>query len=188
MTCIAALVDKNGRIWMGGDSASTYGKELRMLSASMPKVCIRFDNNETSWIFGAAGPSRLKQIITWEMDLLQAPTAREDLPDFLAKKFRPHLYETLLKGAYLEKEGGMDKMKGAILFGLKGRLFMVDGSFCIMEEVQPFTAIGSGEDVAFGSLFSTQGESDPEKRIDMALRAAEARTSDVRRPFTILHT
>lgn len=187
MTCIAALVDKDGRVWMAGDSATTYGEELRLLSEGMPKVSKRVDEGGTVWMLGTAGRSRLRQVIALEIDLPKAPLGGEDVLGFLVKEFIPRLRDTLDEVGFMEKEKNADKMKGAILIGLKGRLFMVDGNFCVIEEAQPFTAIGSGENVAFGVLYATQ-DNDPEKRLYLALEAAEARTTDVRRLFMIRHT
>jgi hypothetical protein len=49
--------------------------------------------------------------------------------------------------------------------------------------VDSFTAVGSGHDIAKGSLFSTEG--DPQTRVLLALEAAERFSAAVRAPFAL---
>jgi hypothetical protein len=89
------------------------------------------------------------------------------------------------------KRGGYSKISdneengGTFLVGHKGRLFTIDSDFQVGEQVEDYAAVGCGDDIALGSMYSTIGKP-VEERIRTALQAAEAFSTGVRGPFNIL--
>ena len=89
------------------------------------------------------------------------------------------------------KNGGWASKKeeseqgGVFLVGYKGKLFRVDSDYQVGMSMDGFDAVGCGEDIAKGSMFSTKGKH-PRKRVLMALQAAERFSAGVRGPFKIL--
>ena len=67
-----------------------------------------------------------------------------------------------------------------------GRIFTMDSDFHIGESDVPYTAEGSGQELALGSLFSTTTVKTSRKRVRIALDAAAKFNMAVQGPFTII--
>jgi ATP-dependent protease HslVU (ClpYQ) peptidase subunit len=73
---------------------------------------------------------------------------------------------------------------GTFLVGVRGRLFIVESDYQVVEPVAPFAAIGSGAPYALGSLATSRGA--PAARVKQALTVAERFCAAVRAPFPVL--
>ena len=85
--------------------------------------------------------------------------------------------------------GGVSDNKesgGTFIIGYRGKLFYMYDDFQIGIPVAHYAAVGCGGAICNGSLYTTQGlDIEPEKRIKMALKAAETHSAGVRSPFVI---
>ena len=72
---------------------------------------------------------------------------------------------------------------GNFLVGYKGRLYEVQDDFSVLNSPVEGMAVGSGEQSARGSLYTTRGEWDAHRRILQALEAAENVAVGVKGPF-----
>ena len=96
--------------------------------------------------------------------------------------FIDHVRELFHTNGYAQAESGRES-GGFFLVGYRGRLFGVESDYQIEELTVPYMAIGSGSDLALGSLFSTTDVKCPRERLELAPKAAEAFNNTVRSPF-----
>jgi ATP-dependent protease HslVU (ClpYQ) peptidase subunit len=186
MTCIVALVEK-GDMWMGADSAITGGSNLRINKA--PKIHSR-KHKGTEYLIGGSGYSRINQILHYELELPENPAPKEEkaLFVFIVKEFVPLIKKALSAHGNLMVKDNIEQIdEGRILMIVNGHIFSIDSRFHVVESDQNFEAIGSGGAEAYGALYATKGM-EPKARLQLALKAAESATSDVRGPFTFIKT
>lgn len=183
MTCIAAVTDGK-RITIGGDSAGVAGLSLTVRNDQ--KVFMRKGPCGVEWLFGFTTSFRMGQLIQYELRLprLEART-HEDLFGFMIRQFIPALRSCLKKGGWASKDHERES-GGTFIIGLEGKLFIVHGDYQVSEPRDPYVAVGCGEDLALGSLFSSVHDGDQRKRVALALSAAERFSGGVRAPFTII--
>lgn len=174
MTCIVGLID-DGNIYMGGDSAWVDGYELNLLREN--KVFIN-----SGYIFGMAGSPRVAQVVHYAF---KPPSfVKGDLHRFMVVDFADALRECLTNKGAMEKKDNLESHNGWFLVGYCGQLFHVEPSMQVTALSDLYDAEGCGKDMALGSLYSTQEEK-PQKRIKIALEAAERYSAGVRSPFII---
>lgn len=175
MTCIVGIA-QNGTVTIGGDSAGTagWGRTIRADS----KV---FRNGPL--IMGFTSSFRMGQVLRYH---LKPPTPTGDLEAYMVRDFIPAVRECLSEAAWLKKTE--ERVEGGtFLIGVKGRLFVVHSDFQVGESVDGYAAVGSGSDVALGSLYATQGQA-VRKRINTALEAAAYFNAAVAGPFTVIRS
>ncbi len=76
-------------------------------------------------------------------------------------------------------------MECFFLVAYSGQLYSVESDFQTCRSVEPFLATGCGQDIALGAMFATEKMA-PEKRVNLALEAAEKFSAGVRRPSVVL--
>lgn len=182
MTCIVGLIS-DGKVYMGADSAGVSGSHIRIRADS--KVFI-LDN----FIIGFTTSFRMGQLLRYDFILPEHAEGR-DLYEYMVVLFINKVRQSLSGGGFAKKENGVET-GGVFLVGYAGRLFEVDSDYQVGEYSALYTAIGSGESYALGSLHTTEkvpsvlsGIITPEDRIRNALEAAAAFNTNVREPFII---
>lgn len=177
MTCIAAVAHE-GKVWIGGDSA-----------AMSQGVIYRVENGKVwrsgEFLFGVAGD--LSPGITIRFTFTPPQIPDDDLDSYMATTFADELRASLKRRGRLEVENAVESVNCALLVGVRGALYHMDESFCMTPSLENYCAIGSGREVALGSLSETR-RLEPERRIRRALERAEYWTDGVRAPFHIIHT
>lgn len=176
MTCIVAIAHE-GKVYMGGDSAAVEEETNSISIRKEPKVFIRGE-----YIIGYAGSFRMGKMLEHTFKYPEIP-AQADIDKFLNTTFISQLRECVERNK-LDLEN--DKDSADILLGTRGRLFEFNMDFHFGEDRHNFCAIGSGANVALGSLYSTSRFKDQFKRCRMALEASQEFNAWVRPPFTIL--
>jgi ATP-dependent protease HslVU (ClpYQ) peptidase subunit len=182
MTCIAALIDGK-KVIMGGDSAGVAGLSLSVRKDR--KVFKRKDHGGTIWLFGFTSSFRMGELIQFNLRLPAVKADEKDLYKFMVTKFIPALRSCLKKGGWAKKDKEQEK-SGFFLVGLKGRIFHIQSDYQVAESIDPYYAVGCGDDLALGSLYTSQNEPNPKKRIQLALEAAQKFSAGVREPFVII--
>ncbi len=178
MTCIIGILEENGDIYMGGDSAGASGNSLSIRADR--KVFINED-----YIMGFTGSFRMGQLLRYNF---KPPKFYEDfgLYSFMVNEFINGIRKCLKKGGFAKKKDEVEK-GGLFLVGYKSKLFVVDSDYQVGETIDNFASIGSGSEVALGSLYSTKDlNKRSEYRISLALESAEHFTVYVRKPFKII--
>jgi ATP-dependent protease HslVU (ClpYQ) peptidase subunit len=183
MTCIVAITQKN-KVWIGADSAGVAGHNLNLHGDT--KVFVKKDDAGNPWLFGFTTSFRMGQII---QHILKIPryNKEKDIHNFLVTKFVPVLSKILAKEKWEKTEKG-EAEGGEFIVGLAGKIFVIFSDYQVMMPMEEFASVGSGKNLAMGALYATKNIQDPEKRLLIALEAAESFNSSVRRPFKIVHT
>jgi hypothetical protein len=174
MTCIVGLVD-NGAVHIGGDSAGVGGYSLTVRADR--KV---FRNGD--FVMGFTTSFRMGQLLHHAF----SPPKRHpdtDIDKFLVTDFINGVRDCLKTGGYAERHHEAES-GGVFLVGFAGRLFRIDTDYQVGESVDGFDAVGCGEDIARGSLFST-AKVKPIERLNIALEAAARFSAGVHGPFHI---
>jgi hypothetical protein len=177
MTCIVGLLDTNGDIYAGGDSAGVGGLSLTIRKD--PKVFINGD-----FIIGFTSSFRMGQLLHYSWK--PPKQNKKDIKTFIYTDVINSIRKCFKDGGYLQKDREAEQ-GGRFLIGYKGHLFEVDSDFQIGYFHDNFHAVGCGSDIALGSLYSTKLDAHPIIRIETALKAAEHFSAGVRGPFTIIN-
>lgn len=174
MTCIVGLVD-NKDVYIGGDSAGVSGNDLTVRTDG--KV---FHNGP--FLFGFTSSFRMGQLLRYAFT---PPEHHSDLTDmqYLVTVFVDALRTCFKDGGFATKASEAES-GGNFLIAYRGHLYEIHSDYQIEEAADGYNACGCGEHYATGSLFATEGQ-EPEKRVKMALRAAERFSAGVRGPFVV---
>ena len=176
MTCIVGLVHE-GVVYIGGDSAGVGGMSLTVRADE--KV---FQNGE--FLMGFTTSFRMGQLLRYS---LKPPRRHPDdeIHQYMVVDFVNAVRSCLKAGGYASKEDEVES-GGTFLVGYAGHLFTVNSDYQVGIPEDGFAAVGSGQDIALGALFATQGQATPRDRVLTALRSAERFNAGVRGPFHIL--
>ena len=178
MTCIVGLIH-DGKVYMGGDSAGVAGLDLTVRRDS--KV-FRVGQNE-EFLIGFTSSFRMGQLLRYTFE--PGECAGDDVERYMAVDFVDATRDCLKKGGFATLKDGVEAA-GSFLVGFRGRLFSVASNYQVGEAQLPHDAVGSGAQVALGSLYASVAEVSPEARLRTALAAAEQYSAGVRRPFYVL--
>jgi ATP-dependent protease HslVU (ClpYQ) peptidase subunit len=178
MTCIIGIA-QDEKIYMGSDGAATTLDGVKS-SVVIPKI---FEKDE--YLLGYAGSFRMGKFLQYNVDLPKPPSwarGSKKLDEFLNGIVVPAIKKQVKEA---ELEIG-EKEDFSYLIGLRGHIFELDENWAVHESTQSYISIGSGMDIALGSLYSTSGWKSPIKRITVALEASAFYNTFVSQPFTIL--
>jgi len=168
VTCIVGLVEDN-TIYIGGDRSAS--DDVSIVSMKTPKVYIRDE-----WIYGYAGTIGIGQL----MNYIDLPSPEGDIE----KLIRLDICNSL-KSAIDTYARDVENDETGFLIGAKGRLFEFNVSDWGVLEIDQ-TSIGSGSQIAFGSLY-TSIDNNPIDRIGAALGAAITYSPSCQGPIDILY-
>lgn len=172
MTCIVGLVE-NDTVYIGGDSAGVSGYFLNVRADR--KV---FRNGD--FVMGFTSSFRMGQLL---QHTFTPPKRHPDTPvdKYMVTSFIDAVRDCLKTGGYASRQNEVET-GGIFLAGYAGRLFRIDCDYQVGEAVDGFDAVGCGEEIALGSLCTSVGMK-PQKRLQLALEAAERYSAGVRAPF-----
>jgi len=170
MTCIVGL-QRNGTVWIGGDSAGTAGNMHQRVRADK-KVFIKGE-----FIIGFSGSFRMGQLLRHSLVPPEHVQGQDDL-NYLVNDF------VIAVRTCLEKEP--EDAAPRFLFGYRGKLYGMQGDYQVAQPEDDFDALGSGGDVAIGALYASKSTRETEKRLTQALEASARNNAAVRPPFTIM--
>jgi hypothetical protein len=168
VTCIVGLVEDN-TIYMGGDRSAS--DDISIVSMKTPKVYIRDE-----WIYGYAGTIGIGQLINY----IDLPSPEGDIE----KLIRLDICQSL-KSAIDSYARDVENDETGFLIGAKGRLFEFNVSDWGVLEIDQ-TSIGSGSQIAFGSLY-TSIDNNPIDRIGLAIGSAITYSPSCQGPIDILY-
>ena len=175
MTCIVGVVD-NGSVVMGGDSAGVAGLSLTVRAD--PKVFVN-----GPFLIGYTSSFRMGQLLRFRfVPPPHHPADRDDFA-FMATDFVDAVRECFKHYGYAKAENGQES-GGSFLVGYRGNLYQVASDYQVGLPVDPYAAVGCGDDIALGALYATIGQS-AEHRVRTALAAAQRFSAGVREPFVI---
>jgi ATP-dependent protease HslVU (ClpYQ) peptidase subunit len=179
MTCIVGIEDK-GRVLIGADSAGTAGG-LRQRVRSDEKVF-----TADGFAFGFTTSFRMGQLLRYR---LTPPPFIEGmgLDEYMATHFVDQVRAVFKQGGYAVVENGTER-GGTFLVGVRGRLYSVEGDYQVAHTPHGYEAVGCGDDLAIGSLFTTAKNPKMSARVRCrtALEAAAMFSAGVAPPFNFV--
>ena len=167
MTCIVGIVDNSStprRVYMAADSGAS--DDSIILPIIDPKI-----QKNGKYLIGYAGETGLGQLLH-SIDLPDPSNLNgKELTKFLRTKFCMVFKNAM--NIYSPSTSPADDKDGGVLalIAVRGRLFEFDSTDFQLNEITE-GAIGSGGLIAFGSLFTTRGYKDINKRLRIAVEAA----------------
>lgn len=178
MTCIIGL-EEEGRIYIGGDSASVKGWEVRKLA--YPKVFVN-----GPFIIGYTTSFRMGQLLQYKLKLDEPKNrnAGDDGYKFIATKFIDAVRKCLREGGFTKVENNTEE-GGSFLVGYRKNIYEIASDFQVNRLSDGLYAIGSGASYALGAM-KAQGNLDPSHRITKSLEISAYFTGSVLPPFTVL--
>lgn len=183
MTCIVGLVDPDGRITMGGDSAGVDKLDVQIRKD--PKVFIKGE-----YIFGFSSSFRMGQLLAHSFKPPKPPKDDGALYAFMVNKFIDVLKDCFKKGGYGKQDFKSRDQGGCFLVGVRGRLFQIEADFQVGESTDRFDSIGCGSKYARGALWAMKNLWPDDFRsqsylAQKALEIAERYSGGVSAPFII---
>jgi ATP-dependent protease HslVU (ClpYQ) peptidase subunit len=175
MTCIVGI-EHAGGVTIGADAAGSDGWSIT--SRADTKI---FRNGP--YLFGFCGSFRMGQLLHYSLIPPRVPAG--DLERHMATDFVDAVRECLQVGGYAQRKNEVEA-GGTFLVATADTLFCIQSDYQVARQRMGFDAIGSGEEVALGSLHATADRNiTPKRRALMALQAATDLTAFVQGPFTV---
>lgn len=175
MTCIVGI-KHDGGVWIGGDSAGSAGHSIAIRAD--PKVF-----RVGPAVIGFTSSFRMGQALMfgWTVPKRHGDV---DLFEWMCTDFIDAVRARLASAGFRRRENE-EESGGVFLVGVEGGLFRIDSDFQVGVDGRGYDAVGCGEDLAKGSLFTTGGDR-PAERIKTALAAAAAHSAWVAPPFLVI--
>jgi len=176
MTCVVGLLDK-GDVWMGADGATSNGWITH-------QSCYKKMYRRDAALFGVSGSWRGSQLMQYALRIPKRDVG-ESLEKYMYIDFINALRGCFEDGGHTKKEDGVETVGTNALIAYAGRLFRLDSDLHLGESLDDFDAVGSGYQVALGSLATSIGRP-PRERVMLALKAAARFISTVGPPFNVM--
>lgn len=172
MTVCIAIAEK-GRVYMGADSLVAGGYVT--FRRALPKI---FQNHD--YMIGVAGTARIAEIMRYS----ELPIPSGNIDSFMNTVFPEAVRAIMGALGRLDREDGVETIDSKMLVGVRGTIWTSDGHFSFSRPEPAEYSIGTGDEIAMGSLFSTRGQK-PIKRISTALRAAAFYGQNIGPPYVL---
>lgn len=170
MSTVIGIVD-NGKVWIGADSYATTlsGERRRVMCEKM------FMNG--SYLIAFIGSVRSGQVL--KEGFFDPPENVYEFPDKMIEQFKQ-------KGCLATHSESQTSVQEAnfLIATPNGKLFEILLDFQ-MNEIEDFTAIGSGAPFAIGSLYTTRNWGDHKRRIMTAFKVAATYDMSTGPPYII---
>lgn len=180
MTCVVGLI-ADGVVYIGADSQATGGYTKYQLSPATAKV---FRNGDL--LIDTCGSVRASNLLRYSLVVPEHhPTDMDDFA-YITTRVVEAIRECFKNAGAIATtatniEGNDDS---EFLVGYRGRLYSINSDWSVMETIDPFCAMGSGEEFAFGALHASKGKP-AKKRVRIALEAAARFSATCGGPFVI---
>jgi ATP-dependent protease HslVU (ClpYQ) peptidase subunit len=180
MTCIVGIEHEVG-VLIGGDTIATsawYQTTTAWYQTTISEKVFMVG----PCVMGFAGSPRAAQLLRYKLTI--PDIWMHDIDRWMATVFMDEV-RTVFKDN--ESEFGKEGSGSSFLIGAAGRLYAVHSDYQFSRQVTNFYAIGSGREIATGSLHTTAKMNiEPKLRAEYALEAAAAHCGSVGGPFTII--
>lgn len=179
MTCIVGIIE-DGITYLGGDGLQLKGDRKTRVDSKV------YERGE--FLIGGAGRGTVIDLLFHSTNYV-IPKDGQTIKDYFYNEFIPELRMVLKDKGQIHTEDGKQSMETQFLIGYRGELVNILKDFGCGIDTQDtkYSAIGSGEEFALGSLYSTEAMGlDPEERIILALEAASEHHCTVGPPFEVI--
>lgn len=171
MSTVIGIV-QDGKVYMGCDSYATTEDGVKR---NLNKVKKMFTNGP--YLIGYIGSVRAGQTLL--PHVFTPPKNVMNFPDVMIKQFEE-------KGCLATDPDSQTSAQQSnfLIATTSGKLYEVLADFQI-NDIDDYTAIGSGSHFAYGSLYTTRHMKDPRKRLKIALETAAFFDTSTGPPFII---
>lgn len=165
MTCIAAIIDKDG---VGHIACDSLGSNPRTKNTYINQKIFTVGD----MLIGFTSSYRMGQILQYRLELPVAAVG-QSLEQWLHTDFVDAVRATLTQNGFMHVENN-EEAAGTFLIVVSGRIFTVQDDLSILESVDNFEACGSGEDYARATMNTlvSYGVDDPSVILTEAIEAA----------------
>ena len=178
MTCIVAAIDED-YVYIGADSA---GVDKTTFSSHVRRDKKVFERGP--FLFGFTSSFRMGQLLQYKLVLPEQADGQSDFA-FLVGPFIDAVRQCFTDGGFTQKTQERE-VGGVFLIAYRDNIYTIYDNFQIEQVAHPYNAIGCGEEVAKGSLYSSVGHRVTKTRVLLALKAAAYFSGAVRGPFHII--
>jgi ATP-dependent protease HslVU (ClpYQ) peptidase subunit len=146
MTCVVGVRTTKGVLlagdqqmsWENGNRMSRDAKTLQLSDLLAIAYC---------------GSGRLGQLLQYHLDELDDPPLGRDEQRWAVRDFVPFLRDVTEGAGHLHIHRNVEHLgESAFLLAVRGRLFMVEDDFSVVEHRYAFDALGSGMETAIGAM------------------------------------
>ena len=173
MTCIVGVVDDEGIIMAADSNGVSAG--YNVTPRADRKVFVVQTTIRQPMLVGFTSSYRMGQLLKW----WNPPAARGDLERYMQTTFIDGVRRLLRENGYMKVTDNREE-GGTFMVGYHRRLYVVHSDFQVAVPALPYAAVGSGEEYALGSLYtSDDGVLSTEARARIAVEAASAFNTSV---------
>jgi ATP-dependent protease HslVU (ClpYQ) peptidase subunit len=186
---VVVAVKHNGIVYLGADSQISSSKSKFSFSNVNNYKIWRYHKFPESCLFGGVGSLRDINLIKVSDGLLNENNVLKGTIDFkyIVENLVDNMFDTLRNKDRLVKDSDeLYRMSSGYLFSFNSNLYEI-GSDGSVIDINDFTAIGSGQDIAIGSLNTTE-EKTPVERIVHAIEASCKTNLYVNYPIIIMRS
>ena len=178
MTCIVGFIEGK-TAYIGGD---TFGSDGRTGCEVFRSKVFKVGN----FVIGGTSSFRMLDLLEFSFEP-RNPYPDDDMDKYMRTIFVNAVRGCLSSGGFKTVENNVES-GGNFLVAYKDNLWEIQNDFSVLNR-RPYSAVGSGEQVAIGSLYTTEKmKLTPKQKITFALEAACKHVVSVRGPYTILNT
>ena len=177
MTCIVAIAEGR-KVYMGGDSVCSTGYIQHKLAD--PKVFLK-----SGMVMGGCGVLRQQDIIKNHCQITRRKKG-QGVDRYISTVVMPALRKAFKAQGCMEILNSKETHGDAcLLIGCGGKIFTAHSGISFIRTNKSYAAIGSGQEVALGSLWQTEDNLDHNigSRLECALLAASEFSCGVGPPF-----
>lgn len=181
MTCIVGI-KHNNHVYLGGDAAGVGG--LSIQTRRDVKVFRR-----GQFLLGFTSSFRMGQVLRYKLSVQQQPEGMDDY-EFMVTLFVDAVRDCFKSSGFATKKEEVES-GGTFLVGYRGELYEIQSDYQVAMLDTQYAAVGCGDDLALGSLYSSEilmPELKPEERLRLALEAATKFSAGVSAPYTFVNT
>lgn len=124
------------------------------------------------------------QLLRYNLSVAGKPEEMSDR-EYMSTWFVDGVRSCLKSGGFARTNNGQEQ-GGVFLVGFRGSIYRIDSDFQVGIPVDPYDAVGCGEDFALGALHAMPAQLAVKTRITKALDAASAYSGAVAPPYVIL--
>jgi len=168
MTCVVAL-HHEGKVYLGADSSAVENGGIS--TRIEPKIF-----KKGKFLMGYCNSFRFGQVVEYYFNPPKSKSS--NIMEYMVCQFVPELIS-------VTKYHDVEENTSSLIIAYEGKIFYIDSDWQVGWDTTDYHAIGSGADVAMGSLYSTEGQQ-PLERLRIALEASEKFSTTVSRPFNYM--
>ncbi len=173
MTVIVGIKDKNGKITLGCDSAMTGYTQHEMNMSKIVYKTVKKGEKRNKIAFGICGHPGLQSFFEYTFKIPEHK-GNISVPRYMNTVFEKEMRKQTKEANLVEVKNETARIVYSyIMIAYQGQLFKMDSRYFIGEYKDNYIATGSGEEHAYGSLYSTEKfDITSKERVKLALEAA----------------